>query len=198
MYINNNTKFSYATHWFHEVNYHCPNLIPNHVEHEFLPKALDESYKYTREDLHHKNPWLVDNIMNTANFTLHSKTVPVYVKYKKETINHESLAHMWNEWYRQYYDAKFPKLIVRYEDLVFYAEEVTTTACDCFGGTMKHKEFQYIGNSAKKGDIHMNKTSLIDNMLKFASGTVNVTKGMTEEDLDFAKVVLDKEMMDFF
>jgi hypothetical protein len=51
--------------------------------------------------------------MNTANYTLASKTVPVYVKYKMETVNHESLAHMWNEWYRDYYDAPFPRVIVR-------------------------------------------------------------------------------------
>eukprot|EP00547_Thalassionema_nitzschioides_P000214 CAMPEP_0194214464 /NCGR_PEP_ID=MMETSP0156-20130528/15666_1 /TAXON_ID=33649 /ORGANISM="Thalassionema nitzschioides, Strain L26-B" /LENGTH=436 /DNA_ID=CAMNT_0038942723 /DNA_START=12 /DNA_END=1318 /DNA_ORIENTATION=+ len=188
----------YATHWFHEVNFHCPNFIPNHVEYEFLPKALDGSYKRDRADLHHDNPWLVDNVMNTANFTMRSKIVPVYVKYASETVNHDSLAHMWSEWNRQYYDAEYPRLMVRYEDLIFYGKEVTTAACECFGGKMKQRGFRHKGESAKVGDIHMNKTSLVDNMIRFIDPNIDLKKGMTEDDLEFAKKVLDKEMMEFF
>jgi len=188
----------YATHWFHEVNFHCPNFVPNHVEYEFLPQALDGSYKRDRVDLHHDNPWLVDNVMNAANFTMTSKTVPVYVKYKSETVNHDSLAHMWSDWNRQYYDADYPRLMVRYEDLILYGKEVTTAACECFGGEIKKRGFRHIGESAKKGDIPMNKISLIDNMIRFTDPTINLKKGMTVDDLEFAKQALDKEMMEFF
>jgi hypothetical protein len=191
--------YSYAAHWFHEVNFHCPNLIPNHVEHEFLPTALDGSYKRDRFDLHHKDPWLMDNVMNVANYTLDKKTVPVYVKYNRETANHESLAHMWNDWYRDYYDATFPRVMVRYEDLLFYGKEVTTAACHCFGGTMKSQQFKHVGESAKKGDIHLNKTSLIDNIIKFGNKKeTDKIKGMTRDDLEFAKETFSQDMMTTF
>ncbi len=188
------------------------------MEREFLPQALDGSYKRNRIDLHHKDPWLVDNIMNTANYTLQHKTVPVYVKYNRETVNHESLAHMWNDWYHDYYHANmtkttktntaststasnattFPRVMVRYEDLLFYGKEVTTAACNCFGGQMKRR-FRHIGGSAKVGVIHLNKTSLIDNMIKFGRATeADKVKGMTPEDIAFAKEVLAKDMMETF
>ena len=188
----------YATHWFHEVNFHCPNLIPNDVERKFLPQALDGSYKRRRVDLHHKDPWLVDNVMNTANFTLQHKTVPVYVKYNRETINHDSLAHMWNDWYHDYYGASFPRVMVRYEDLLFYGQEVTTAACRCFGGRMKPR-FTHVGDSAKKGSIHINKTSLIDNIIRFGHKTeLDRIKGMTEDDVAFAKQTLAQDLMETF
>lgn len=44
----------------------------------------------------------------------------------------------------------------------------------------------------------MNKTSLIDNMIRFTDPTINLKKGMTVDDLEFAKQALDKEMMEFF
>lgn len=75
-------RHRYATHWFHEATLHCPNLVPNEIEQEFLPLAIDGSYKRDRIDLHKKDPWLMDNVMNIANFTLDMEAVPVYVKYK--------------------------------------------------------------------------------------------------------------------
>jgi hypothetical protein len=173
-------------------------LIPNHIDREFLPQAEDGSYKRDRVDLHHKDPWLMDNVMNTANFTMDSKTVPVYVKYNRETMNHDSLADMWNDWYSDYYNASFPRVIVRYEDLLFYGKEVTTAACECFGGKMK-KPFVHVGDSAKKGDIHMNKTSLLDNLIKFGhKKDTDLIKGMTAEDLEFARERFAGDMMEAF
>jgi hypothetical protein len=136
--------------------------------------------------------------MDTANFTMEHKTIPVYVKYNRETTNHDSLAHMWNDWYHDYYNATFPRVIVRYEDLLFYAKEVTRAACRCFGGRL-FPQFTHIGHSAKVGDIHMNKTSLIDNMIKFNHNTdMDRVKGMTQDDLAFARVNLANDLMKSF
>jgi hypothetical protein len=51
--------------------------------------------------------------------------VPVNVKYEDTSDSHLSLAHFWSEWYRLYMDADYPRIIVRFEDLLFYGEEVT-------------------------------------------------------------------------
>jgi hypothetical protein len=100
-----------------------------------------------------KDPWLRDNLLDTANFTLDSPAVPVRVRYKSGTLYHESLAAVWNEWYREYYDADFPRIIVRLEDLVFHAKEVVTKVCECFGGKME-SDFLYVTKTAKVGEIH--------------------------------------------
>ena len=138
--------------------------------------------------------------MNTANFTLDSPTIPVYVKYKRETTNHASLAHMWNDWYHDYLNASFPRVMVRYEDLLFYAQEVTTAVCTCFGGKRKStKRFHHIAHSAKIGTIHLNKTSLVDNMIRFVQQTqADRSKGMTQQDLQFARDSLAVDLMTIF
>ena len=197
----------YATHWFHVVPLHCPNLIPNHVEREFLPQA--PTYKQRRTDLHHNDPWLIDNVVNTANYTLDSKTVPVYVKYKKETTNHDSLAHMWNDWYHAYFynddnnnnGSSFPRLMVRFEDLLFFGKNVTEQVCACMGGRIHPRGFVHVAQSAKKGKIHQDKSTLVDVLVRYGGGArydADKSKGMTAEDLDFAKASLDPHMMQVF
>ena len=59
--------------------------------------------------------------------------------------------------------------------------------------------FRHIGGSAKVGVIHLNKTSLIDNMIKFGKQKeADKVKGMTSEDVAFAKETLAKDMMETF
>ena len=43
----------------------------------------------------------------------------------------------------------------------------------------------------------MNKTSLVDNLIRFTQRVDN-TKGMTIEDLDYARQVFARDMMEFF
>ena len=180
----------YAAHWFHYAPGHCPNLIPNKVDWEFLKKA--PRYK-SMVEYHQNDPWLVDNVKNTANFTFESKTVPVYVKYKLLTTNHESLAHMWNDWYTEYLQAEYPRVFVRMEDLVFYPRQVTERVCHCAGGTLKGNDFIYVTESAKKGgeNIHGSddeKTSLLSAMIRYGSlENLNKTRGMTHEDVAYAR-----------
>ena len=189
-------RHRYATHWFHVVSKHCPNLIPNEVEREFLPQAA--TFKKSRPDIHQNNPWWIDDVENTANFTLSSKAVPVYVKYHSSTENHESLAHFWNDWYGSYFYTKdFPRITVRFEDLLFFGKEVTEQACGCIGGKIPRK-FKHILKSAKKGKIHGDdRTSLVGALSRYKS-TAGRIVNMTEADLDYARESLSAEMMEVF
>ena len=73
----------------------------------------------------------------------------VYNGFERE---HESILHLWNSYYTEYKEAQFPRLIVRYEDLIFHPEEVTEKVCKCAGGSMRRDgRFKYIVDSAKKG-----------------------------------------------
>lgn len=188
-------RHRYAAHWFHPPG-HCPNLVANDVDYEFLEYA--ESGAYTLMDTyHHKDPWLVDNVMNTANFTADLKIIPLYVKYKKESTNHLSLAHLWNDWYYEYINGDFPRLIVRFEDLLFFGKEITEKACKCAGGVM-YPKFRHIGRSAKVGTIHGDdKTSLVEALIRYGQRQ-NATRGMTNEDMHFAKTAFDADLMRMF
>ena len=191
-------RHRYSAHWFHPPQ-HCPNLVPDREDFQFLQYA--PHYKTQRRfwQYHRNDPWLVDNVMNTANFLPNHTVVPLYVRYKLINTTHTSLAHLWNDWYTEYMHGDFPRIFVRMEDLVFHAETVVRQVCTCVGGTPA-KTFRYITESAKHGDIHGNdKTTLLDAMIRYGSSSkLNRTKGMTQDDVAYAKKVLRRDFMDMF
>jgi hypothetical protein len=161
-----------------------------------------KTYKQPHYRHYHKNdPWLMDNVYNTANFHKHSSVIPLYVRYKLVNTTHLSLAHLWNDWYKEYFEATFPRLLVRMEDLLFHAEQVVQQVCTCVGGsTTSPKQFQYITDSAKHGAIHgTDKTNLVTAMIRYGNSAIlNRTNGMTNEDQDYAQHNLDKQLMRLF
>lgn len=125
-------------------------------------------------------------------------TVKVNVRYNSTHItHHKSLVNLWNEWYRGYYDATFPRLIVRSEDMMYHTEEVITKICTCGGGIMRD-DFKYVLDSAKSGPGHKaDANGLVGAMVKYGNSTLRI-KGMTKEDLTFAEKELDPELMEAF
>jgi hypothetical protein len=86
-------KVRYAAHWYHIVPDHCPNFIATQVERDWFNKTKKEL-----QDHYDRDVWKVDNVLEKANYTLDSKVIPLWVRYKSEIRNHESLAHMWKDW----------------------------------------------------------------------------------------------------
>ena len=82
--------------------------------------------------------------------------VPVEIKYDAHANHHDSLAHLWNDWYAQYLEkADFPYIVVRFEDLQFYTKNMTYQICECAGGKIRtDRPFRYIVDSAKDGPGH--------------------------------------------
>jgi hypothetical protein len=135
--------------------------------------------------------------------TATSKTggVPVHVQYKEFSQDHDSLVEFWNEWYAAYVKAPFPRMIVRFEDLVFHPKYVITTVCECAGGELQKKPFTYIVDSAKKGDgahgAKSERTSYIDALVKYGTEAGRY-KGFARADLDYARQHLDPTLMRSF
>ena len=71
----------------------------------------------------------------------------------KPKSRYASLAKMWSDWNGAYFDSDSPRLMVRYEDLLFRTRETTKQICDCVGGTMTEK-FDPIDQGAKYGSEH--------------------------------------------
>ncbi|CAB9516821.1 expressed unknown protein [Seminavis robusta] len=188
----------YSTHWFHNAKEHCPNLVPNDIDRKWF-KFVQKYGKRGVKSLYN-DPWLSDNLLDTANFTLDSEVVPVRVRYKSGTLYHDSLPDMYNSWYHEYLDADFPRLVVRLEDLVFHAKEVVTKVCTCMGGSVRD-DFNYITETAKVGDEHIHgkqedRTNMIKTFTKWHAE--NRTKNMTSEDVAYAKESLDADLLKMF
>lgn len=152
---------------WHHRPEHCPNLVPN--EHDYSLYAFS------------------------------GRNIPVRISWDQQsTTKWNSLAHLWSDWNGQYYRAKhFPKLIVRFEDLIFYPKQLVTQICTCGGGTPSSK-FLYVLDSAKFGPGHGTaKTSLASAMIRYGRSKRR-TKGLTVEDLQLAKDALDPDLMALF
>ncbi|KAL3763485.1 hypothetical protein ACHAW5_010877 [Stephanodiscus triporus] len=147
---------------------------------------------------------------------------PVEVKYGYGTSHHRSLGHLWNDWYGEYFygnrsgtadgdrstDAPFPRLLVRFEDIIFFPYEVTKQVCSCAGGVLGHREddkdvangtFHYVVRSAKRGPAHgpaSQRNGLIDSWAKY--GSVNPKDAYSEEEIRVAMGILDPQLMDTF
>jgi hypothetical protein len=142
---------------------------------------------------------LVPNEADFKQFHFVDKTtVPVRITYDYGVEKWDSLAHLWTDWYQQYYsDADFARLIVRYEDFVFFPHQTTQQICDCAGGRLL-EPFVYWVESAKYGPGHGDaKTSWVAAMIRYGQRLV-VPRNMTPADLKLARQVLDRGLMDAF
>ena len=183
-------KIGYAAQWYHVVPDHCPNLIPNHVEREWFHKTRPEVASY------YQHTRYVASIMMKANYTLDKSVVPLRVVYGQGNfVYHQSLAHLWKDWYQEYYNATFPRLMVRLEDLVFHPAEVITEICDCVGGKAYPKSSMSFQQESAK-DHMKNHTNLSGAMKSHIYS--NRTKGMTLEDLEYAEQVFKDSLMSTF
>mmetsp|Transcript_18259 Transcript_18259/g.37660 ORF Transcript_18259/g.37660 Transcript_18259/m.37660 type:complete len:468 (+) Transcript_18259:78-1481(+) len=167
---------------------HCPNLIASAAE----INNNDELYELYGDAVDDKSK---------------EKLVPVDVEYAKDNEHkHLSLAHFYSEWYGEYFDADFPRIMVRFEDLLFHGEEVIRTLCDCGGGVPRMDNgrsgsFAHMSESAKAGATAHGpmaaRTNLVGALIRYGS-FANRTATMTHEDLIAARRHFDPKIMEAF
>mmetsp|Transcript_43352 Transcript_43352/g.104772 ORF Transcript_43352/g.104772 Transcript_43352/m.104772 type:complete len:510 (+) Transcript_43352:151-1680(+) len=130
-------------------------------------------------------------------FTL--RNIKAVVHYAEMSKNHDSILHLWNDWYTEYRTANFPHLIVRFEDLVFHPQEVTKQVCECAGGSMRNDgRFIYIVDSAKKGKAAhgKNRTGYVDAIIKYGSAARRYDGYQYKEDLEYIRDNVDPGLME--
>jgi hypothetical protein len=145
-------------------------------------------------------PNLVPNEVDAQLFdAMNTPTMNVTVQYAEFERHHASLVEFWNDWNRAYVLAPFPRLMVRFEDIVFHPKQVTQTVCECAGGQLHtNMPFQYVVESAKKGSAHgSEKTSYVDALSKYGTETGRYV-GFTSDDLQYAQTHLDPDLMRLF
>ena len=156
-------KSPYATKWRHHPG-HCPNLVPNDFDRKEFPALAQKD------------------------------AVPVKIEFdKNSTVYWDSLVHLWNDWYLQYYHADYPRLMVRFEDLLFAPKQLLRIIADCVGADVVDP-MRYHAKSAKTHGSH---TDLVGAMIKFGTGRGRLAN-MTQHDLDFADATLDDTLLRVF
>jgi len=146
---------------------HCPNLVPNQAGLDGLGSE---------------------------------KAIEVSIRYngnKDGTTYHDSLADLWNDWYEAYFEADYPRLIVRYEDLLFYPEFIITKACQCAGGKIKSENFQFLTGSAKGGAAHEGSSGLAEATVKYGK-VDNRFVGFDAKDKSYAANHLRHDLIEAF
>lgn len=132
---------------------------------------------------------------------LQQNYIPLKVKYADNRVDHHlSLAHLWNDWYKYYFDTTlYPRIIVRFEDLIFHAKNLTYQICSCAGGEIRtDRPFQYIVDSAKDGPGHGTvRTGMVAAWIKYGK-PLGPLAGYTRTDWDAAQRFLDPELMTTF
>ena len=128
--------------------------------------------------------------------------IPLNVSYDGRVDHHDSLAHLWNDWYAKYWkDADFPYVMVRFEDIIFHPKNVTTQLCECAGGKIiDDQPFQYIVDSAKEGPGHLDqsqRTGMITAWTKY-SKPFPPNGGFEPLDYRKSKEFLDPDLMRMF
>ena len=180
-------RTSYAAFWPFTKN-HCPTIIPTEQDRRLFPKRIGPN----------------------------RTTVPVTVRYSNDYhTNYTSFPHWWNEWYQLYYNATYPRIMIRYEDLLFYGKQVIEAICACGGGVPRTDRpvssssssssssgFVHVSSSAKLRQEHVRqKTDLLTAIITY--GSINQhqqgrLKSMTPDDIQAAKILLDSNLMNVF
>jgi hypothetical protein len=135
----------------------------------------------------------------------------VSIKYGAGTDTYQSLAHVWNEWYRQYLfpgashsendgneinPSQLPYILVRMEDLVFHTIPTIASICECAGGRIRtDQDFQFIERSAKADSPgHDTRTGFVEAYIKY-SQPLQPGAGFTNADFLAAKLALDPKLL---
>jgi len=136
---------------------------------------------------------------NCPNLIKNGQPNPARVRYSPENItHHETLLGVWNDYYNGYVHAEFPKLLIRYEDLIFHQEYVVGQVCKCIGGTMSSDDFTPVKESAKGNQpAHVGGSDLVQSVMRYGDAKKRA-EGFSDVDREYAEKAVDKDLVKMF
>ncbi|GAX11406.1 hypothetical protein FisN_22Lh079 [Fistulifera solaris] len=162
----------YGVKWPHHPD-HCPNLVVNEIDQK-----------------HFGGEWHTA-IAVTTKYTFGT---PKKNNVQKLQIHSASLVHLWNDYYREYLDSTQPRLMIRYEDLLYHGPAVLTAISTCVGMALL-PQFRYVTETSKthgKGA-----TDFRQALAKYGHATARLTP-LTAVDQQFARHMLEERLMKTF
>lgn len=162
----------YGAKWPHHED-HCPNLVVNKVDQErFGDRPFNSSIAVT---------------------TKYTFGTPRKNNIQKIQLHYASLAHLWNDYYREFLDSTSPRLMIRYEDILYHAPMVFKAISACIGVDVE--QFQYV--TVKSKTHGSGGTDFIKALAKYGDDEARVAP-LTTMDRIFARQVLDQRLMKTF
>jgi len=118
-------------------------------------------------------------------------SVKVMPNQSPQSFQYASLADMWSEWNGGYLEVDYPRLMIRFEDTIFHAEEVMRKVSQCVGIPMRNT-YQYYLKEAKS---HGNSVNFLTAMSRYGTDVGRIDN-LTIQDLMYARTALDSELME--
>lgn len=161
--------------WQRGQNARCPNLVPSSKE-KSIPKFA-----------------------NLATFNT-SITYPAQKSSGRpnSTEYYDSLIDMWSSWNRQYFDSDIPRIMIRFEDMIFHAETVLDRILDCLGGVPANRGGGPEVKLQKSRAKHANKSSDFESALTKYGHEEGRYSQLTKEDYDYMRSHVDLDLMNKF
>lgn len=75
---------------------------------------------------------------------------PAKTRWGNYSRQWDSLAHVWSDFYSEYEEASYPRLVIRFEDVLFHTEAVVDQIRQCAGGVWKHPKFMHSPTAVKQ------------------------------------------------
>jgi len=140
--------------------------------------------------------------------------IPVKIVFDANSTEYwDSLLELYNDWYMQYYNATYPRLIVRFEDLLFLPDGLLKVVATCVLGNdvgegNSTKRFrvrlrrllvsEQINLQLKASKSHGHSSDLVRAVINYGSGRGR-THNMTRQDLEYANEILSSQpLLDTF
>ena len=141
------------------------------------------------------------NLREAVSITWNVKQYDPHPQYHSRTWS--SLANEWSEWYREYYDADFPRLMIRFEDLVFRTPQVLDVIRACVEAEWKEKQVVFVTQPVKTTQYFERfkaQSGMVSAMIRYGQDHEGRRRlqHMDEDDRRLAKEQLDEELMRVF
>jgi hypothetical protein len=101
---------------------------------------------------------------------------------------------MWSEYYRQYVSADYPRIMIRYEDMILYGKELVEVISQCSGSPLLADVVAIFAQEARS---HHRGGSLIRAARKLA-GWNPLLASVRGADRDYMRAVLDPALLRLF
>lgn len=108
---------------------------------------------------------------------------------------YNSLGDLWADWYNEYLLADFPRLLVRYEDLLFFPDQVMKVIAECIGKELTQPTRTMLHTDGDNGSEGM--ADLIHALAKHGTTKGRTSYQLSRQDLDYAQITM-ADLMDWF
>jgi hypothetical protein len=184
----------YGVRWDH-TDRHCPNLVP-YTDYDKRKQRQRQTQRgqQQQQQQHPNDPNITSSSLSSSSSMMQS--MPVWMgKNIQSGPSWDSLIHYWNDWYQSYYDARWPRLMVRFEDTLYQPRTTMELVCSCGGGTVA-ETFRYVLGEAKP-DHRQEQNDRVGAMVKYGTSAGRY-HNLTDQDITFVRRHVNATLLSVF